>query len=48
MSGVYFTEEDIRSFGLNKKVNGHALWAMGLTFLRSIKKALSIVPKLST
>ncbi len=30
-----------------KKANGHALWAMGLTVLQSIKKALSIVPKLS-
>ena len=47
VAGVHFTEEDIRSFGLNKKVNGCALWAMGLTVLQSIKKALSIVPKLS-
>ena len=30
-----------------KKANGHALWAMGLTVLQSIQKALSIVPKLS-
>ena len=47
VAGVHFTEDDIRSFGLHKKVNGCALWAMGLTVLRSIKKALSIVPKFS-
>jgi hypothetical protein len=47
VAGVHFTEDDIRTFGRNKKVNGCALWAMGLTVLRSIKKALSIVPKLS-
>ena len=47
VAGVHFTEDDIRKFGHNKKVNGRALWAMGLTVLRSIKKALSIVPKLS-
>ena len=44
---VHFTEDDIRTFGHNKKVNGCALWAIGLTVLPSIKKALSIVPKLS-
>jgi hypothetical protein len=47
VAGVHFTKDDIRTFGHNKKVNGRALWAMGLTVLRSIKKALSIVPKLS-
>jgi hypothetical protein len=47
VAGVHFTEDDIRTFGRNKKVNGRALWAMGLTVLQSIKKALSIVPKLS-
>ena len=47
VAGVHFIEYDIHSFGLNKKVNGRALWAMGLSVLRSIKKALSIVPKLS-
>jgi hypothetical protein len=45
---VHFTNDDIRTFGHNKKVlNGCALWAMGLTVLQSIKKALSIIPKLS-
>ncbi len=47
VAGVHFTEDDIVFFGLNKKVNGRALWAMGLSVLRSIKKALAIVPKLS-
>ena len=47
VAGVHFTKDDIRTFGHNKKVNGRALWAMGLTVLRSIKKTLSIVPKLS-
>jgi hypothetical protein len=47
VAGVHFTEDDIRTFGHKKKVNGRALWAMGLTVLRSMKKALSIVPKLS-
>jgi len=46
VAGVHFTEDDIRTFGHNKKVNGHALWAMGLAVLRSTKKALSIIPKL--
>jgi hypothetical protein len=47
VAGVHFTEDDFRTFGHNKKVNVRALWAMGLKVLRSIKKALSIVPKLS-
>ncbi len=47
VAGVHFTKDDIRTFCHNKKVNGRALWAMGLTVLRSIKKTLSIVPKLS-
>jgi len=33
VAGVHFTEDDIRTFGHNKKVNGRALWAMGLTVL---------------
>ena len=47
LAGVHFTADDLRYFGINKKVNGRALWAMGLSVLRSIKKALAIVPKLS-
>jgi hypothetical protein len=45
VAGVHFTAEDINTFGINKKMKGHALWTMGLTVLCSIKKALSIVPK---
>ena len=48
VAGVHFTEDDIHSFGLHKKINERALWAMGLTVLQSIKKALSIVPKFSS
>jgi len=48
VAGVHFTKDDVRTFGHNKKVNGGTLWAMGLTVLQSIKKALSIVAKLST
>ena len=33
VAGVYFTKDDIRTFGHNKKVNVRALWAMGLTVL---------------
>ncbi len=47
IAGVHFTVEDINTFGINKKIKGRALWAMGLTVHQSIKKALSIVPKLS-
>jgi hypothetical protein len=47
VAGVHFTVEDINTFGINKKIKGCALWAMGLTVLQSIKKALSIVSKLS-
>ncbi len=45
IAGVHFTADDINTFGI-KKMKGHALWSMGLTVLQSIKKALSIVPKL--
>ncbi len=46
-SYVAGVQDDIRTFGHNKKVNGHSLWAMCLAVMCSIKKALSIVPKLS-
>ena len=46
VAGVHFTEDDLHSFGHSKKVNGCALWAMGLAVLRSTKKTLSIIPKL--
>jgi hypothetical protein len=47
VTGVYFTAKDIFKFGVNKKVRGRALWAMGLLVLCLIKKTLSMVPKLS-
>ncbi len=46
VAGVHFSVEDLHTFGVNKKVKGRQLWLMGLTVLRSIKKAISIVPKL--
>ena len=45
--GVHFTVKDTATFGLNnKKMNRCALWDMGLNVLQSMKKALSLVPKL--
>ena len=46
VAGVHFTVEDLHTFGVNKKVKGRQLWLMGLTVMPSIKKAISIVPKL--
>ncbi len=47
VAGVHFTIEDIITFGVGKKVKGRQLWTMGLNVMRSIKKALAMVPKLS-
>ncbi len=33
IAGVHFTAKDINTFGINKKIKGRALWAMGLTVL---------------
>ena len=38
VAGVHFTVEDLITFGVNKKVKGRQLWAMGLIVMRSIKK----------
>ncbi len=46
VAGVHFTVEDLHTFSVNKKVKGPQLWLMGLTVMRSIKKAISIVPNL--
>ncbi len=46
IAGVHFSVEDLHTFGVNKKLKGCQLRLMGLTVLRSIKKAISIVPKL--
>jgi hypothetical protein len=43
----FFTLKDLVTFSVKKKVKGHQIWAMGLTVLHSIKRALSMVPKLS-
>jgi hypothetical protein len=46
IAGVHFIVDDINTFAVNKKIKGRALWNMGLSVLQSIKKALSIGPKL--
>ena len=48
VSGVDFTITDIATLGLiNKLMQGRAIWDMGLNVLRLMKKAFSLVPKLS-
>ena len=48
VSGTNFTVADIATFGSNNKLmQGRAIWDMGLNVLRSMKKALLLVPKLS-
>jgi hypothetical protein len=46
VAGVHFTVDDLYTFGVGKKVKGRQLWLMGTTVMRSVKKAISIVPKL--
>jgi hypothetical protein len=46
VAGVHFTVDDLYTFGVDKKVKGRQLWLMGTTVMRSVKKAISIVPKL--
>ena len=46
VAGVHFTVDDLYTFGVAKKVKGRQLWLMGTTVMRSVKKAISIVPKL--
>jgi len=46
VAGVHFTVDDLYTFGVDKKVKGLQLWLMGTTVMRSVKKAISIVPKL--
>ena len=45
VAGVHFSVEDLLTFGVNKKVKCRQLWLMGLTVMRLMKKAFSIVPK---
>jgi hypothetical protein len=47
VAGVHFTLKDLVTFSVKKKVKGRQIWVMGLTVMRSIKKALSMVAKLS-
>jgi hypothetical protein len=47
VAGFHFTLEDLVTFGVKKKVKGRQIWVMGLTMMRSIKQACSMVPKLS-
>ncbi len=47
VAGVHFIVEDLIIFGVNKKLKGCQIWAMELTVLRSTKKALAMVPKIS-
>jgi hypothetical protein len=46
-AGFHFTLEDLVTFGVKKRVKGCQTWALGLTVMHSIKKALLMVPKLS-
>ncbi len=48
VSGINFTVADIATFGSNNKLmQGCAIWDMGLNVLRSMKKTLLLVRKLS-
>jgi hypothetical protein len=46
VAGVHFSVDDLYTFGVDKKVKGRQLWLMGTNVMRSVKKAISIVPKL--
>jgi len=46
VAGVHFSVDDLHTFGVNKKMKGRQLWLMGMSVLRLVKKAISIVPKL--
>jgi len=46
VAGVHFSVHDLYTFGVDKKVKCRQLWLMGLNVMRSVKKAISIVPKL--
>ena len=40
VAGVHFSVDDLHSFGVNKKMKGRQLWLMGISVLRSVKKAI--------
>ena len=46
VAGVHFSVDDLYTFGADKKVKGRQLWLMGTNVMRSVKKAISIVPTL--
>jgi hypothetical protein len=46
VAGIHFSVDDLYTFGVDKKVKGRQLWLMGTNVMRSVKKAISIVPKL--
>jgi hypothetical protein len=46
VAGVHFSVDDLYTFGVDKKVKGRQLWLMETNVMRSVKKAISIVPKL--
>ena len=48
VAGVHYTAKDLYSFGNGKQFTGRSLWELGLSVLKSLKKAISLVPKLET
>ena len=48
IAGVHFTAKDLYSFGTGKQFTGRSLWELGLSVLKSLKKAISLVQKFET
>jgi hypothetical protein len=46
--GVHFMAKDSYTFGDGKQMSGRALWEMGMSVLKHLKKAMLLVPKLET
>ena len=47
VAGIHFTAEMIYTFADNKVFIGRSLWASGEEVMNSVKKAISLMPKLS-
>jgi hypothetical protein len=47
VAGVDFTVEMLYTFSKNKQYTGRSIWALAMTVLCLLKKAVSLVPKLS-
>jgi hypothetical protein len=47
VAGVDFTVEMLYTFSKNKQYMGRSIWVLAMTLLCSLKKAISLVPKLS-